>query len=148
MKNKVLSVTECVLTLALLAVIVSQLYVMFSIYEETFESPVRYFKQNYGTDYITQYGNRYTEIREWLPPSTILSYIGEPNESFSMGCFNYVLTQYYLSPNLIYRNNNDFDTIIYNLYNSKRVSDATNFHLNNGWHIVKDFNNGLILLAK
>ncbi|MES2140380.1 MAG: hypothetical protein V4511_11800 [Bacteroidota bacterium] len=147
-KASVINIFNTILLIALLCVIVGQLYVTFIKYEEKFENPIKVTKQDYGNDFISQYGNRYDEIKKMFSKPVRMAYVGEPNEDFPIGCLHYFLTQYYLSPNLILRNNVVRDTIIYNLYTSKQMDAATNFHLNNGWHMIKDFNNGLILLAK
>ncbi len=148
LKTTILNSINKILLIGLLFILVGQLYITFIKYEDKFESPLKVIKESYGNDYITQYGKRYEEIKKMFPKSTNLTYIGENNEDFASGALNYILTQYYLSPNLILRNQVGRDTIIYNLYNSKQITPSTNFHLKNGWHIVTDFNNGLIILAK
>lgn len=148
LKTTILNSINKILLIGLLFIIVGQLYITFVKYEDKFESPLKVIKESYGNDYITQYGKRYEEIKKMIPKLTQLSYFGEANEDFSSGFFHYVLTQYYLAPNLIFKNNSAHDTVIYNLYNSKQINPAGNYHLGNGWHIVKDFNNGLIILAK
>lgn len=145
---QIFNIINIILVFTLLCIFVGQLYITFLKHEEKFESPVKYVTQNYGNDYISLYGNRFDEIKKMFPKPTHLTYIGEPDESFAIGTFNFVLTQYFLSPNLIFKNDVSGDTVIYNLYFSKQINPATNFHLNNGWHLVKDFNNGLIVLAK
>lgn len=145
---RVINIINNILLLALLGIITGQLYITFLKHEEKFENPLRFINQNYGNDYISQYGKRFDEIKTMFPKPTHLTYVGEANESFEMGTFHYVLTQYFLSPNLIFTDNTIGDTVIYNLYISKQLNPATNFHLNNGWYVVKDFNNGLIILTK
>lgn len=150
MKHKAIIITiiNKILLLVLVSILVIQLYTTFINYEEKFENPVKVTKQDFGNDFITQYGKRFEEIKKMFPKPVHITYIGEANEDFAFGATHYVLTQYYLAPNLILRNNVVRDTIIYNLYNSKQIDPTTNFHLNNGWHVLKDFNNGLILLSK
>lgn len=148
LKEPIIKIANNMLLIALLCFFIWQLYVSFIKYEDKFENPVTVTKQDYGNDFITQYGNRFLEIKKLFPKPTNLTYIGETNEDFASGALHYILTQYYLSPNLILRNQVVRDTIIYNLYSSKQIAPSTNFHLKNGWHIVKDFNNGLIILAK
>lgn len=148
LKPHIFNIANNILLLALLCVITGQLYVTFVQYEDKFIHPVNYTKQNYGNDFITQYAKRYTEVKKMFTKSSILSYIGEENENFAGGFFHYVLTQYNLAPSLIYKDNTIHDTIIYNLYNSKQINPSTNFHLNHGWQVLKDFNNGIIILAK
>lgn len=148
LKAQIISILNTILLVGLGCVFSWQMFVTFVRYEAKFESPVQVTKQDYGKDFITQYGNRFEEIKKMFTKPVRMTYVGEPNEDFSFGCTHYFLTQYYLSPNLILRNNAIRDTIIYNLYSSQKIDPATNFHLNNGWHIVKDFNNGLIVLAK
>ncbi len=147
-KAELIKIINILLLSALLCFFVWQLYITFIKYEDKFESPLKVTEQDYGNDFISQYGNRYEEIKNLFTKPVTMTYIGEPNEDFATGCTHYFLTQYFLSPNLILRNNAVRDTIIYNLYNSKKFDPASNYHLNNGWHIVKDFNNGLIVLAK
>ncbi|MES2593566.1 MAG: hypothetical protein V4608_16905 [Bacteroidota bacterium] len=146
--NKIATIFQNFLLLALSGIIIGQLYNTFIKYEGKFENPVQTIKQDYGNDFITQYGKRYEEIKKTFPSNNHFSYVGEANENFAPGYFNYVLTQYYLSPNLIFINDTIHDTIIYNLYNSKQIEHSTNLHLNNGWHVIKNYNNGLIVLAK
>lgn len=135
-----------ILLLALICIIVYQGYIVFLKYEEKFLHPIEFVSQNYGNDYITQYGNRFKEVEKMFPKPVHLCYVGESNSDFGLGI--YAVTQYYLSPNILIKNNINCDTILYNLYSSIRINPNTNFYLQNGWHIVKDFNNGLIILAK
>ena len=116
--------------------------------QHQFFHPIQFTKQVYGNDYYSQYGNRFTEIKKFFPNPTRLNYIGEANEEYGYNEGYFALTQYYWVPNLLYRNCKTCDTILYNLYKTIHIDPATNFHLNNGWHVVKDFNNGLIILAK
>lgn len=148
LKAQSINIVNTILLVGLLCIFVWQLYVTFIKYQKKFESPIKITKQDYGNDFISQYGNRFEEIKKLFVKPVRMTYIGEQNENSSTFYLNYILTQYYLSPNIILKNNAVRDTIIYNLYNSKKIDPATNFHLNNGWHLVKDFNNGLILLAK
>lgn len=146
--KRVINIVNIILLFTLLSILVGQLFITFIKHEEKFENPIQFINQNYGNDYISLYENRFEDIKTMFPKPTHLTYVGETNESFEIGTFHYVLTQYFLSPNLIFRDNSIGDTIIYNLYSSKQINPVTNFHLNNGWHVVKDFNNGLIILAK
>ena len=148
LKVQIINIFNTILLLALICVILMQLYITFHKHEEKFENPVQFVKQNYGNDFISHYGNRFEEIKKMFPKPAQLTYVGEANESFEIGTFNYVLTQYYLAPNLVFRSNISDDTIIYNLYYTKQINPESNFHLKNGWHVIKDFNNGLIILAK
>ena len=145
---QLLNIISKLLLLALLCIIVWQQYVTFKKYESNFENPIQFIKQNYGNDYISQYANRYVEIKKMFASPVRLSYIGEENEDFATGATQYFLTQYFLAPNLVLKKNLIQDTILFNLYNSKKIDLASNYYINNGWHIVKDFNNGLIILAK
>lgn len=137
-----------ILLLVLLFIIIGQLFITFSKYEEKFIKPIAFTEQNYGNDFITQYGKRYNEVKKMFTKSSVLSYVGEENENFAGGFFHYVLTQYNLAPSLIFKENTIHDTIIYNLYNSRQINSSTNYHLKNGWQVLKDFNNGIIILAK
>lgn len=132
----------------LLTIIFFQLFKMYKTYEAKFEKPIEFIKGTYGNDYITQYGAKFTEVKKVFPTITHFTYVGEANEDFSSRWTHYFLTQYYMVPNLTAYTKEPLDTILYNLYNSKQLDAATNFHLNNGWHILQDFNNGLIVLAK
>ena len=131
-----------------LFLMVLQQGITFFKYENKFLHPIRFIKENYGKDYITQYGKRYEELKEILIKPVHLTYIGEPNEEFNTGVMHYYLTQYFLTPNIILKDDVARDTILYNLYSSIHINSETNFYLNNGWHIIRDFNNGLIVLAK
>lgn len=136
------------LCLLVLGIMVWQQWSTLLSRQHQFFNPIQYTKQTYGNDYYSLYGNRFTEIKNFFPHPTHLNYVGEANEEFGYSEGYFALTQYYMVPNLLYRNSKIYDTIIYNLYNTIHIDPATNFHLNNGWHIVKDFNNGLIILAK
>jgi len=146
--KKVINIVNKILVLGLMCIILGQMYITFLKYEEKFENPIQFIKQNYGNDYITQYGKRYDEIKKLFTKPVHITYIGEANEDYTTGAMHYALTRYYLTPNLISINGAVCDTILYNLYSSVHINPQTNFHLNNGWHLVKDFNNGLIVLAK
>lgn len=148
LKGSTFKIVNNLFLILLLCVFMWQLYFTFINYEQKFVNPVTVTKQDFGNDFITQYGKRFEEINKLFLKPTNLTYIGESNEDFASGALHYILTQYYLSPNLILRTNIVRDTVIYNLYNSKQLDPSTNYHLNNGWHIIKDFNNGLIVLAK
>lgn len=132
----------------LLLIMAWQQWNTFLAYQEKFLSPIQFTKQNYGNDIVSQYGKRFVEIKKMFTSPTRLNYVGEANASFGDSEGNFALSQYYLAPNLILRNNVVCDTILYNLYTSIHIDPATNIHLQNGWHVVKDFNNGLIVLAK
>ncbi len=136
------------LCLPLLFIMAWQQWTTFQKYQEKFLHPIQFTKQNYGIDAVTLYGKRFVEIKKLFTNPTRMNYVGEANEEFAFFEGNFALTQYYLAPNLILRNDVVCDTVLYNLYNSIHIDPATNIHLNNGWHIIKDFNNGLIVLAK
>ena len=136
------------LCVPLIIIMAWQQWLTFLNHEKQFVNPIHFIKENYGNDYITQYGKRYEEIKKIFSKPVHLSYFGEADEDYYNSAMHYALTRYYLTPNLISRNNLVCDTIIYNLYSSIHINPQSNFHLNNGWHIVKDFNNGLIILAK
>ena len=152
----------------LLCIMAWQQWTTFLRHEEKFLNPIEYTKQNYGNDFISVYGLRFNEIKKMFPSPTKICYFGEENEYFPTWSAQYSLAQYYLAPHILIREvkhsysrffsppNTIFeekdtascDTIIYNLHQSIHIDPKTNFHLNNGWHVVKDFNNGLIVLAK
>ena len=161
------------LVVPLLFIIVWQQYITFSNHEKEFINPIHFIKENYGNDFITQYGNRYEEVKKIFTKPVHLTYIGEANEDYNTGVMHYYLTQYYLAPNIVlskedyntdivhyYHTQHDLasgviprknivcDTILYNLYSSIHINQESNFYLKNGWHLVKDFNNGLIVLVK
>jgi hypothetical protein len=144
----IINVVNNILLIALLFIIVGQGYITFLKHEEKFENPLKFVKQNYGNDYITQYGHRFKEIKKMFPKPAHLCYIGEDESDFAIWLANYTITQYYLSPNILIKNNINCDTILYNLHNSIHINPETNIHLRDGWHVIKDFNNGLILFAK
>lgn len=148
MKQKAIPFIDNILLLGLLIVITYQLYLMFLSHEHQFTNPRQYINDTYQKDYITLYGTRFKETKTFFHNASVMGYIGETNESFFDKAYNFVMTQYYIAPNLVIRQNTNSDTILYNLYNTKNIDITTNYHLNNGWHIVKDFDNGLILIAK
>lgn len=158
--SEIIKVTKKWPVVILLFIMVWQQWTTFLNHEKEFLNPKSFINENYGKDFITQYGNRYEEIKKTFTKPVHLTYIGEANEDFATAVMHYVLTQYYLAPNLILRddylaanliiprNKIVCDTILYNLYSSIHINPETNFHLNNGWHVLKDFNNGLIILVK
>jgi hypothetical protein len=137
-------------------------------YKDKFLSPVQFTKENTGNDSNTLYGNRYVDVKKMLSGQSRLTYVSEntvPNGGLRE--LHFALTQYYLAPNLLFRNNKFIetltessnapdattttvlhDTIIYNLYATLHIDTANNFFIKNGWHIAKDFNNGIIILTK
>lgn len=134
----------------LLCIMLWQEWQVFLNYKAMFFSPVNYVKTTYNFDYITQYGNRYNEAKQLFSVPIRASYIGESpeeNNGLSGMVMHYYLTQYNLAPSVILNEGDVQDTIIYNLYNSIHL-DTANFYLKNGWHVVRDFNNGLVVLAK
>lgn len=134
--------------LPILFVMVWQQLNTFLNHEDKFLHPIRFVKENYGIDFITQYGKRYEEIKKTFTKPVHLTYIGESNEEYNTGVMHYYLTQYFLTPNIIFKDDVARDTILYNLYSSIHINPETNIYLNNGWHVIKDSNNGLILLTK
>lgn len=149
--------TICILLLFLMG---WQQWTTFLSYQEKFLNPIKYTRENYGKDGISMGESRFNETRKMFVRPVHLTYFGEANEDLGMGAGYFALTQYYLAPNLIYspryylnpnlvlRSDISQDTLLYNLYATLNINLETNFHLNNGWHVMKDFNNGLILLAK
>lgn len=145
-----------------------QQWATFLKYQEKFLSPIKYVKDSYGKNDITQYENRFGEIKKMFPKPTRITYVSEgwvPNAGTRE--YHFALTQYYLAPNLFFRTNimHDtlsfdsgsagvtsssvvYDTVLFNLYSSLHINPANNFFINNGWHMLKDFNNGLVLLVK
>jgi hypothetical protein len=145
-----------------------QQWTTFKVYQDKFLDPIGFTKNVYGNDGITQYETRLTEVKKTLTTGSVLNYVGEsvvPNNGTRE--MHYALTQYYLAPNLLFRNataqdnvvfNNGAspvsyssivcDSILYNVYSSGHIDVANNYHIKNGWHIAKDFDNGFILLTR
>lgn len=147
-KNAIFKLIDILLSLGVLIVIVYQLYLTFQTKQGIVENPKAYIEANYGKDFITNYGERFVEMKNFFEKPTKIGYFGEENEEQTSFWTNYYLTQYHLVPNLIIKNTPNCDTILYNRHTTKQIDISTNFHINNGWHILKDFNNGLIVLAK
>lgn len=145
-----------------------QQWATFQKHQDRFLNPIEFTKKYFASDDVTVYGKKFEEVKKLFKKPTRLTYVSEAialnNGTREM---HFALTQNYLSPNLLFRNNatpdsiiydnyaspiiaSPFicDTIVYNLYATIHLNPATNYHLNNGWHIVKDFNNGIIILAK
>lgn len=135
----------CILVLCIMA---WQQWFTFLKHEKKFLNPSKFVNENYGNDYVSQNEKRFEEIKKMFPIPAHLCYLGEPYEEFALWSANYSISQYYLSPNILIKDNINCDTILYNLYRSIHINPQTNFYLKNGWHVVKDFNNGLIVLAK
>ncbi len=152
----------------LLCIMAWQQWSTFLKHQQKFSAPVQFIKENYGNDGVTLYGNRFEEIKKMFTKPTRITYIGEPYvPNNGTREYHFDLTQYYLAPNLLFRTNimHDsvtydngaagitpspiiFDTVLFNLYSSLHINPATNYFTNNGWHILKDFDNGLVLLIK
>ncbi|MGB3946829.1 MAG: hypothetical protein WBM13_02485 [Bacteroidia bacterium] len=161
------TISKWCLILLLLAMGYQQ-WTTFKTYQDKFTDPIGFTKNVYGKDGITTYENRLEEVKKMLSGTTVLNYVGEstvPNNGTRE--MHYALTQYYLAPNLLFRNetardnvvyNNGAspvsysnivcDTILYNLYSSAKIDITNNYHIKNGWHIAKDFENGFILLTR
>jgi hypothetical protein len=118
----------------------------FEKYSLQFEAPLSYSEQTLGKDFITIYGQRFTEVKQFLNKANKIGYYSENNQNMPTYYLHYVLSQYYLTPTLLGKNENK-DTILYNLYDSYRI-DPENYHLKNGWQVIKDFNNGFILISR
>jgi hypothetical protein len=140
----------------------------FAKYQDKFASPVQYAKDTYGNDDVSQYETRIAEVKKMFPGEGHLTYVSEhlvPNAGTRE--LHFALSQYNLAPNLLYRNNLTpdsieydsgaspitfsslvCDTVIYNLFGSINIDPNNDYYLNNGWHIVKDFNDGIIVLAR
>ncbi|MFY9308872.1 MAG: hypothetical protein WAQ28_07465 [Bacteroidia bacterium] len=137
-------------------------------YHSQFLNPIQYTEQVYKKDDITAYAGRFEEVKQIFKTPTTLSYVGEavvPNNGTRE--MHYALTQYYMAPHVLLRNetardrvvfnngaspptlsNRVCDTVLYNLYTSRHIDPSSNYHLNNGWKVIKDFDNGIIVLAR
>lgn len=166
--NEILKTTSKWCLALLLLAMGYQQWTTFKVYQEKFLDPIGFTKKVYGNDGITTYEKRLEDVKKAFTNTTTLNYIGEstvPNNGTRE--MHYALTQYYLAPNLLFRNesardnvlyNNGAspvsyssivcDTLLYNLYSSGKIDVANNYHLKNGWHIAKDFDNGFILLTQ
>lgn len=154
--------------LLLLIIMGKQQLNTFADSQDKFSAPLQYTQQVYMKDDITAYGSRFEEVKQFFKKPITLSYVGEPvvpnNGTREM---HYALTQYYMAPHVLLRNetardrvlyNNGAsppvlservcDTVLYNLYTTGHIDPVSNYHINHGWHIVKDFNNGIIVLAR
>lgn len=119
----------------------------FEKYSTQFEAPFAYTSKTLNQDFITNYGNRFAEVKEYLKGSAQIGYSSENNQNMPTYYLHYVLSQYYLTPTLLSKNQNS-DTILYNLYESYKINPMENYHLKNGWRVIKDFNNGFILISR
>lgn len=164
----VLRISKQLFCLILLCIIALQQWSIFSRHEKKFSNPIAFVKQHYGNDGITEYGKRFEEIKKMFPKPTRITYVSEgwvSNTGFRE--FHFALTQYFLAPNLLFRTDimHDinaepsglgeyipapvvYDTVLFNLYSTMHIDPATNYFINNGWHVLKDYNNGLVLLVK
>lgn len=166
--NKLIKDITKVLCVLVLLVMAWQQWSTFGEYKDKFAHPQDFVASVEGKDDISQYGLRVEELKKMFPGKSVLSYVGEkmvPNNGTRE--LHFALTQYYMAPTVLLRNiqakdstvyNNgaspipfspiECDTVIYNLYSSQKVDASTNYHLMNGFHVVKDFNNGYSVLAK
>ena len=165
---QIVSFTKKTLCIILLCIIGWQQWSIFSRHEEKFSNPIAFVKQHHGNDGITEYGKRFDEIKKMFPKPTRITYVSEgwvSNTGFRE--YYFALTQYFLAPNLLFRTDimHDinaepsglgeyipspivYDTVLFNLYSTMHIDPATNYFINNGWHVLKDYNNGLVLLVK
>lgn len=125
-----------------------QLWLTKQSYTACLQTPKACLFDPWGADFISTYGNRYIEINQYLTKPTQMGYYGEPGEIFmGMGANNFVLSQYFMAPHALeYQKTSD--TILYNLYGSQNPALIDPQLLQQGWHVLKNFNNGLILLSK
>lgn len=140
----------------------------FSKQQEKFLDPIEFTKKYYKNDDISQYGNRFQEIKKIFLKPTRITYVGESYVPYNgLREYHFALSQYHLAPNLLFRTdimhdivgeNNGlgefipspvvYDTVLFNLYSSGHIDPASNYFINNGWHVLKDYDNGLVLLVK
>jgi hypothetical protein len=147
--SQLLKYTRIVFCVLLLCIMGYQQWATFSRHKDKFLSPIEYTKKNYLADGITQDAKRYVELRKMFTKPTRLNYVGETDEwDHAIGEGYFAFTQYNISPNLILRDDVPCDTVLYNLYRSMHINTETNIYIKKGWHVVKDFNNGLVILAK
>ena len=167
-RPQLISITKQLFCVILLCIMARQQWTTFSKHKKKFLNPKQFIREAHKNDGITQYGKRFEEIKKVFTKPTRITYIGEDfvsNNAFRE--YYFALTQYYLAPNLLFRTNimhdklgedfglGDFipspivyDTVLFNLYTSMHINPATNYFINNGWHVLKDYNNGLVLLVK
>ena len=100
-----------------------------------------------GNDFISNYNKKFEAMRPYLRPNSVMGYFSEPGESYVYWGMHICLTEYNIAPAAII-DKKDCDTILYNLYNTQHITTATDRHLQRGWKVLKDFNNGLILLIR
>lgn len=101
----------------------------------------------YGNDFISTYNKKFDIVRPYLKPNSLIGYFSEPGENYVYWGMHMCLTQYNVAPAAIL-DKQERDTILYNLYNTQHINPATDRHLQRGWKVLKDFDNGLILLVK
>lgn len=156
------------LILPLLGIIGWQQWLVFSKFQDSFLNFEGYLHKVQPIDDIAGYKTKLAEVRKMFSGRSKLTYASEtihPNEATRE--MHFALTQYELAPNLLFRNaltpdnlessigaapptytSTVYDTVIYNLYCSFMLNPQNNYYLNNGYHVVKDFGNGIIILAK
>jgi hypothetical protein len=102
--NKVFNILDTVFLIGVVGVIAAQLYFTFLSHKAEFENPKATLEQYYGKDFITQYAGRLTGLKQFFSnpnhPAR-LTYFSEANEGFAPHFTHYILTQYYLAPNLV-----------------------------------------------
>lgn len=129
------------------AFIIVQQCLTFNMHADKFADVKGYTDIHWGNDFITVYQKRFLEVKSFFLKPAHMGYCSEPGQTKPTFYLHYVLTQYNLAPNIVVEDTNT-DTILYNLYETIHIDPANNFHLRNGWHVIRDFNNGFILLAK
>jgi len=134
--------------LPLLCLMIWQQWESFLVHEEKIVKPTAYIQKYYDNDYTSVYGRRYEELKKYINKPCHITYFGDTNLNTSTILMHYYQTQYFLSPNIILNDSLARDTILYNMYFTLHIDLENNFYLKNGWKLIKDFNNGLILIAK
>ncbi|OGI25816.1 MAG: hypothetical protein A2287_06765 [Candidatus Melainabacteria bacterium RIFOXYA12_FULL_32_12] len=93
-----------------------------------------------GKQDIIFFDRRFSLVKSFLPPGSVVGYISDSYKSDNM---DYFLTQFALNP-LIISNKSNNEIFIGNF----RSVNYRNICLNNGFEIIKDFGGGVILLRK
>lgn len=166
--SKIYSNIKKLAYITLLLIIGWQQWITFSAHKDKFLNPIEYVKEKYGNDEITGYEKRVEGLKQILPKQGRFTYASEQHiPNAGTRDFHFALTQYYLAPRVFFRNNlvpetisYDYgsapivtsqivcDTVLYNLFMSINPNPETDYYLKNGWHEIRNFNNGIVILAK
>ena len=97
---------------------------------------------------VAQYGERFSEVRNFLPRSGVIGYLSDPRDSpngnESLYVQRYLSAEYQLAP-LIIADSTQPEIILGNFFSPGGMEKAA---AGRHWIVLHDFHNGVLLLRK